>query len=281
MLPSWRDQIDVFFAPGRIDAVQTKRGLKPATLPVTTQFIPDDQMAEQPSWLLPMQQLESLLAETTGAGMTVTLSNHFVRYITLLPQAEITSPEEVMAYADFRMREIYGTRVDQWVLSISAWSPLHGAICAAISKEFLVQLEEVVSRHQIKLNGVEPYLTAVLDRWANALNQEKSFVAMVEAGRICVALLEDGVWRNIRNQRILNDAGNELWAVLDQEAVLSGHKETIEQLFLFAPEHPELVLPDESGWQSVPLQTDQIPVPLHYPVAAAETVQSEEYGCPV
>ncbi|SEM69377.1 hypothetical protein [Nitrosomonas marina] len=269
MSPLWRDRIEVFFAPGRIDLARSKRGIKPVQLPVTTELIDNDAGA-YPAWLQTVQQLELLLAETAGVSMRVTLSNHFVRYVTLPPQSEITSPEEVLAYANFRMREIYGARVDQWVLSISSWSPLYGAVCAAISQDLLVKLEELSARHQITLEGIEPYLTVVLDTWNKVMDRHRSFVALVETDRICVALLEDGVWRNIRNQRVLNDTVGELWATLDQEAVLSGQKESAEQVFLFAPEHPELTLPIESGWQTVPLQNDRISAPRYFPVVIAD-----------
>ncbi|MCP5246364.1 MAG: hypothetical protein H6937_10660 [Burkholderiales bacterium] len=279
MSPLWRDHFEVYLSPGRVDLVRTKRGLKPVSLPVVTEFFQDNQDAH-PAWLLPVQQLEHMLAEdAAGAGMTVTLSNHFVRYVTLPPQAEITSPDEVLGYADFRMREIYGSRVDHWILSISAWSPVHGAICAAISKELLTRLEEVTTSRHIKLKGIEPYLTAVLDRWIKSLNTQKSFVALVETGRICVALMEDGIWQSIRNQRVLHDVMEELWAALDQEAVLSGNKASNEQVFLFAPEHPELTLPDKSGWHIVQLQTEKISVPAHYPATVSEN--AKEDACPV
>ncbi|SFK77771.1 hypothetical protein SAMN05216302_101514 [Nitrosomonas aestuarii] len=276
MSPLLRDQIEVFFAPGRLNLVHLKRGLKPVQSPVLTEMI-DDAQSGQPDWLQPMQQLEKMLSEYTGISMTVTLSNHFVRYVTLPPQAEITTPEEVLAYADFRMREIYGARVDHWSLSISIWSPIYGAICAAISQELLMKLEEVAKRHHSKLNGIEPYLTAVLDKWIKSLNRRKSYVALVETDRVCVALLENGIWHSIRNQRVLQDVADELLAALDQEAVLSGEKESVEQVFLFAPEHPALTLPDDSGWYMVPLQTETVTVPMHYPIPISD--KTKENAC--
>ncbi|MDR4513768.1 hypothetical protein [Nitrosomonas sp.] len=277
MSPLWRDRIDVFFAPGRINLARSKRGLKPTQLPVITEWTPNEEDA-YPVWLQPMQQLEFLLTKAAGSTMTVTLSNHFVRYVNLPPQTEISSPEEVLAYANFRMREIYGARVDQWTLSISSWNPLYGAICAAISQELFAKLEELSARHQIRLNGIEPYLTSVLDTWNKVLDRHRTFVALVETDRICVALLENGVWQSIRNQRVLGDKVDELWAVLDQEVVLSGQKALVEQVLLFAPEHPALTLPNESGWEIVSLQTDRISVPRHYPVAVMD--KREGGACP-
>ena len=89
-------------------------------------------------------------------------------------------------------------------------------------------------------------------------------------GRICVALLINGIWYSIRNQRILKNVADELLAALDQEAVLSGNKEAIELVYLFAPEHPDLMLPENCGWRTVPIQTGQIPVLAHYPTVPTD-----------
>lgn len=265
----WRDQIAVFLGPERISRVHSSRGLRSVTSAAVTESIHNTQDA-QSTWMKPLNQLEKMLGDTAGAEMTVTLSNHFVRYVTLPPQSEITTPEEVFAYADFRMREIFGKRVDQWALSVSLWNPAYGAVCAAISQALLTKLEETAVLHRIKFNHVEPYFTAVIDRWIKSLNQQKSYVALVETGRVCVGLLENGIWKSIRNQKVLQNVVNELWTVLDQEAVLSGQKEPVENVFLFAPEFPSLALPQASGWYVVPLQSEQASVPGHYPTPAIE-----------
>ena len=273
----WRDQLEVFLAPGRIDLALSSRGFKSVEQPIVTEQVSPPAEGHV-TWEKPLQQLEAMLTEREGAGLTMTVSNHFVRYACLAPQVEITTPEEVFAYADFRMREIYGARVDHWVISISAWNPVYGAICAAIPQEFMAKIEEITERHNIMLNGINPYITAVLDRWEKTLNRNKSFVALIETGRLCVGVMIDGVWQSIRNQRILNNAADELWAVLDQEAVLTGQKEADEQVFLLAPEHPSLVLPPDCGWQITQLPTEKISVPRYYPRQITES--AEENACP-
>lgn len=283
---SWRNQMDVFLAPGRISLVQSSRSfmsVKPSVIhPAVTAQVALPEPGHV-AWEKPMQQLDEMLSESTGAGMIMTLSNHFVRYATLTPQVEITSPEEVMAYADFRMREIYGTRVDHWVISISSWNPVYGAISAAIPQELMAKITEICEHHTIRLNGIEPYFTAVLDRWGKQLDRKKSYVAVIETGRLCIGVLENNIWRNVRNQRLQHSQRNQhdvaeaLWAALDQEAVLSGHKDSVEQVFLFAPEHPSLVLPPDCGWQAIPLSAGSNPAPGHYPKPLTES--EEENAC--
>jgi len=262
----WRDQIQVFLAPERMDIVRFSRGFKPVQMSKATALCQHVQGA--PAWQAALQQLEKHLLEAVGTDLTITLSNHFTRYVTLPPQTEITTPEEVMSYATFRMREIYAERVDSWVLSVSDWNPISGAVCAAIPRELMTRLEELAVRYQFKLKAVEPYLASVYDRWEKQLSGNRIYLAVIENGRICLAILLDGVWQSIRNQRILHSVADELLAALDQETILSGHKASVELVYLFAPEHPELALPQNCGWSLIPLQTEQLPVLAHYPSAA-------------
>ena len=263
MSPLWRDRIQVFLAPDRVDWVRTARGFKPVQAEkVTVQCEP---VQGAPVWQAELLQLEKHLTNASGADLSITLSNHFVRYVTLPPQAEIMTPEEVNSYAAFRMREVYAERVDAWVLSVSEWSPLTGAVCAAIPRDLMVELEKLAVRLRCKLTEIEPYFASVYDRWQKSLNGDKTYCAVVEAGRMCISTQINGVWHSIRNQRIVHGIADELLAALDQEAVLSGEKAAVEQVFLFAPQHPDLKLPENCGWLFVPLLAEKTLAPAHYP----------------
>lgn len=263
MSPLWRDQIQVFVAPGRIDLVRSTRGFKPLQAAKVTVWCEPAQDA--PVWQAALQQLEKHLMDAAGAQLSVTLSNHFVRYVALLPQAEIATPEEVSSYAAFRMREVYAERVNSWALSVSEWTPLSGAVCAAIPRDLMVQLEEMAARCRCTLNEIEPYFASVYDRWQKLLDGNKTYFAVIEAGRICLAVLINGSWHSIRNQRILHNVAAELLAALDQEAILTGNKEAVERVHVFAPEHADLTLPEQCGWCVVPMPAGKIPVLPHYP----------------
>ena len=187
----WRDQIQVFLAPERVDLVRSSRGFKPVQLAKVTALCKHTQGA--PVWQSALQQLEKNLIDAAGTELAITLSNHFVRYVTLPPQAEISTPEEVKSYATFRMREIYAERVDSWLLSVSEWNPINGAICAAISRDLMAQLEAITVRYQCKLKEIEPYLASVYDRWQTLLSGSKTYFAVIETGHICIALLANGI----------------------------------------------------------------------------------------
>lgn len=263
----WRDQIQVFFAPERVDFVRSRRGMKPKQITRLTTLC--EHAPDLPVWDGALQKLDQMIADAAGTEIVITISNHFVRYTVIPPQTKIANPAELNAYAIFHMREVYGERAEAWVLGVSSWDPCSGAICAAIDGGLLERLEELTRRRKVKLQGIEPYLTSAFDRWCKPLDGKRMWFALIETGRICLASLSDGAWQRICNQRILDNAEEELLAMLDQEAVLfSRRKQAVEQVHLFAPGHPNLTLPDGCGWRVVPLQTAGMPAPAHFPPLA-------------
>ncbi|SFI17136.1 hypothetical protein [Nitrosomonas sp. Nm34] len=265
----WRDRIQVFFAPGRVDMVRTFRGTKSRQSPRISQvhgYLQDTAM-----WKRSLQQLEQMIEKENmasslkGAELIITLSNHFIRYVVVSPQQEITGPAELFAYANFRMREVYGERVDDWIVSISDEDPYQGTLCAAITRDLYSEFEALVSRHRMKLRRIEPYLTTAFDQWCQSFNDKRFWFVVIEPERLCMILFSNSEWKGIRNQRVVHSIETELLAALEQEAINSGYREPIEQVYLLAPENPDLNLPTDKGWQFACLPTEKIPVPLHFP----------------
>jgi len=96
----WRDQIRVFIAPERVDLVRISRSLKGFG-----QFVQAPRIIhtcarnpDQSIWEAPLQKFEELIKGKTDTEMMITLSNHFVRYVTLPPQGEIMKPTQLYPY---------------------------------------------------------------------------------------------------------------------------------------------------------------------------------------
>lgn len=275
MSPLWRDRMQVFFAPGRIVLARSYKSIKPK--PATRLSVECEHKPGGAAWESPLAQLEQMIADADGAEVTITLSNHFIRYAVLASQPNIANPAELHAYAGFHMREVFGERAAEWMISISAWDPCSGGVCAAIEPSLFERLEELAARRKMRLKYVEPYLTAAFDHWRKRFDARRAWFALVETGRLCLALLENGGWQRISNQRIVHDVKDELLATLDQEAILfSGRKEGIETVHLFAPEHPELMLPEDCGWRIASLHTGNMPAPPYYPSAAIVPDEASE-----
>ncbi|SOD40472.1 hypothetical protein [Nitrosovibrio sp. Nv4] len=260
----WRDRIQIFLAPDRVDLVRSYRGIKPKQ--TGRHVAVCEQTPGMPAWEAALAQLKQMLADETGAGISVIISNHFVRYAVIPPQSKIETPAELYAYAAFQMREVYGERATAWSLGVGSWDPVTGAVCAAIEHSLVERLQELAAQRAMRLKGIEPYLTGAFDHWHKRFDKCRAWFALIETGRLCLASLEGGAWRRISNQRIWHHVEDELLATLEREALLfSARGEAEEPVYLFAPEHPEFTLPHDCGWRVVPLQDDGRPAPPHYP----------------
>ncbi len=258
----WRDRIQVFLAPERVDLVRSYRGIKPRQV---DRHAVCERMPGVPAWEPALTQLKQLTEDGAGAEISIVISNHFVRYAVIPPQSKIETPAELHAYAAFQMREVYGGRTAAWSLSVSSWDPGAGAVCAAVEHSLVEQLQELAARHKMRLKNMEPYLAGAFDHWHNRFDNSRAWFALIETGRLCLATLEDGAWRRISNQRMWDNAEDELLAALEREALLfSARREAVEQVYLFAPEYSELNLPADCGWRIIPLQIEG-PAPQHYP----------------
>ncbi len=265
----WRNRIQAFLAPDQVSLVGFTRGIRPVQ-----QFRQQGNCAQANDtrqWKIPLQLLGQMLAQLDdgfrrGAELHVTLSNHFVRYGVIAPQLSLANPDELMAYAGFQMREIYGERVDDWELSLSTWDPCGGALCAAIARDLQSGLEALARRHEIRLVRTEPYLAAAFDYWSKQLAGKQMWFVLVETGRFCLVSQREGVWCCVRNQRIVEQLQEELLSALEQESVISGSAGMTEPVYVFAPgltgRLPETTL----RWQFVYLPDDESSMPSHFPL---------------
>lgn len=259
----WRDRLHVFLAPSRVILTHAHRGIKPSP---PTRHSAECEHKPDSGYESPLAQLEQMITNADGADLFITLSNHFMRYAVLGPQKNIANLAELQTYAGFHMREVFGERAADWMTSVSVWDPLTGGVCAALERSLFERLEELAVRRKVRLRYVEPYLTAAFDHWHKRFGNRRAWFVLVEAGCLCLILLKNGSWQRVSSQRVVEYVEDELLAALDQEAILfSEPKEGTETVYLFAPEHPELMLPEDCGWRIAPLHTDNMPAPAHYP----------------
>jgi hypothetical protein len=266
----WRNRIQVFLAPEQVNLVGFARGFKPVQRYEQSSSCVHQIHTAHP-WKAPLQVLEHMLAQVEdnfrdGAELHITLSNYFVRYTTIAPQASLVNPDELMAYANFQLREIYAERVNDWALSVSAWSPGSGALCAAIAHDLQSELEALAQRHAIQRVQIEPYFAAAFDHWSKQLVGKQIWFVLVEAGRFCLASLIDSVWRSVRNQKVVANLQEELLSALAQESIMLGAGQSTEQVYVLAPRQTELFVDHhDTRWQFVHLSDENHSATIHFP----------------
>lgn len=284
----WRDQLAVFLAPDQVIVAGQSRGFKP--FPLFRQRVMCPQLVDPTTkplpWELPLHQLEQLMESLNtqikaGSDLRITLADDFVRYGVIAPQSALASPDELMTYAGFQMRETYGDRVEEWALSISSWDPLDGGLCAGVPLGLLAALEHFAVRHELKLKYTEPYLAAALDYWSRKLSSEQLWFVLIESNRFCLASILAGRWQGIRNQRIVSNLEQELLSALEQEAILSGQPADTrpQRVQVFAPATIEWQLPQQvQEWYFERLMQSEQPVPAQFPFTALPESQVSAYA---
>jgi hypothetical protein len=196
--PSWRDRIEVFLAPGRVDLARVPRGLRPRPGPAHSQ--PCDERAGPAAAVEALGRALSAL-EWKNADASVTLSEHFVR-LALVPKArEAANGAERAALARHQLRMVYGDRADAWEVVLG--DPGGGAaLAAAVDPALLGSLRDAFAASRITLRTARPFLADAYNRARRFLPAGPAWLAAVEPGRVCVAYLDGARWAALGSERV-------------------------------------------------------------------------------
>jgi len=216
----WRDRIEIFLAPDRVELTRIARGLRPRpglTHSQSCEVRPDGDGASA------VEALGRALGTLAwkNADASVTLSNHFVR-LALVPGAgEVARGAERLALARHQLRLVYGERADAWEAVLG--EPGGGSgVAAAIDPVLGVALRDALGVGNIALRAMRPFL-------ADAYNSARAFfapgpawLAVVEPGRVCVAHLDGTRWLALRCQRVQGAPEAALPLILEQCRLTGG-----------------------------------------------------------
>lgn len=232
----------------------TRRGVKRHVL--AERVLPVDVAAgEMPvsemPWHGPLKALEAALPElvSRNSHVTVTLSNHFVRY-ALIPWSEALSNEqEEMAFARHSFREMYGSDADSWELRISHDKAGMAQLACAVDTRLLDGLRGLFSRTGAGLHSIQPHLMAAYNSCRAILRGRSAWLALAERDNLCLALLRDGQWFWVRTIRAGDGWREALPLLLEREEFLANADAAVKDVFLWAPDQRDETLPEGSRWQ--------------------------------
>lgn len=227
MSPLWRDRIEIFLAPDRVDLTRVARGLRPQ--PGLTHWQPCEVRPDtdgSPAVGALGRALGTLAWKNADAS--VTLSNHFAR-LALVPNAgTVASGAERLALAKHQLRLVYGDRADAWEAVLG--EPGGGAaIAAAVDPALVVALRETLAAASITLQAMRPFLADAFNSARAFLAPGPAWLAVVEPGRVCVAHLDGARWLALRSQRVPGALEAALPLVLEQCRLAGGiEADTVE-----------------------------------------------------
>jgi hypothetical protein len=245
--PSWRDRIEVFLAPDRVDLTRIPRGLTPRPGLVHSQPCAAGQDADwRPAVDALGRALEALAWKNADAF--VTLSNHFVRLALVPRSAEAARRDERIALARHHLRLVYGDRADVWDVALGE----HGAgdaVAAAVDPELVAAVRDACSAARVRLAATTPFLAEAFNSARPYLPSGAAWLAVGEPGRICVACLDGARWVALRSQRSQGELAASLPLALEQCRLAEGIEEDAAEVCVVTREALPAGLAPAGRWR--------------------------------
>jgi hypothetical protein len=259
-----RDEQRVVLHPDRVVVAQMKRewtrhGLKRHVHSI--QEVPCLPASGELPWSRALSVLEFALPALSGrkSHATVVLSNHFIRY-ALIPWSDtLFDAKEIKAYTQHSFREMYGRDTNIWELSISSGKSGVLQMASAVDTRLLDSLRELFGRARVNLKSIQPHLMLAYNACKASLRGRSVWLALIEHGNLCLALLQKGRWTWVRSMRIGMQWQEELPMLLEREAFNVCAGTDISDVLLWAPEHDAASFVSCGRWNVQHMQPSLMP----------------------
>lgn len=254
MSPWPRRQLRIVMGPERITLspvrrTLTLRGLRPSIDDPQTQLFPA--ATEGQPWAPALLALETALqsAAKGSTAVSVILSNRFVRYAVVPWRAGLADAQEDLSYARHCFTKVYGKAASEWEMRLSRQPPEMPRVASAVDPDLLEGLRSVCRRGGVSLRSIQPHLMAVFNGARVHLRQRSAWLALLEPGHLCLALLRDGHWRRVRNLRLEGSWREELPWLLEREAFLADDPAVPRAVYVETLDAGGQALPEIDPWQ--------------------------------
>ena len=238
-------QLLVLLGEDSISVIQQSRGIQKHTKHLHTKVNTslDDFKSDKLAWAPALKQLDNMLLSMPlkpNTLLNITLGSEFVRYLSLPPMQIQMNTDEKIRYVNAAYEDIYGDIVENWDIKLNDSPDKQSILAAAIDQQLLVALNQLVTKHQLVINSLQPYLMRAFNALASQITKNTGYLAIVEMQRILLINLQAGKLQKIRIFVMNNHWQSELNHLILRESLLSdNHNNTV---LLYAPAHKNLVL---------------------------------------
>ncbi len=260
-----RDEYCIVLRPDRVVLARMKRELTRHGWKRHVRTIQDVPCApvtgDDLPWSGVLSVLEAALAEFAGRRSigSVILSNHFMRYALIPWNDALNDEKEEIAYAQHLFGEMYGRDSVAWELRISSGRTGMPQLASAVDTRLLGALRDIFQRSEVNLNSIQPHLMQAYNACHPLLRERSAWLALIEQGNLCLALLHEGKWSWIRMMRIGSQWHKELPSLLNREAMVADIESSVDEVLLWAPEYREISIPSGGRWKIQHLQPPCMP----------------------
>ncbi|QAY85546.1 hypothetical protein [Pseudomonas arsenicoxydans] len=210
------------------------------------------------AWTVALETLDRLLGEhaPAGAELSVVISGHFSRFCLVPWSEQISSPDELLGFAQLCFEDLYGAPTQPWSMVLSAEPAGYDRIATALPEDLLARLRSLVSGRGLRLRSVQPYLMAVFNHFDKSLDAGDFLFVVAEPVRSVLLLAREGRWTSVRSVGS-NDSDAALIALIGRESQLQAStSERPLNIYLHAPARID-VQPDVPGVHLRTLEEDR------------------------
>ena len=213
------------------------------------------------AWAVALDTLDRLLCEhaPAGAELSVVVSGHFSRFCLVPWSEQISSPDELLGFAQLCFEDLYGVPAQPWSMVLSAEPAGYDRIATALPQDLLTRLRNLVSGRGLRLRSVQPYLMAAFNHFDKSLDAGDFLFVVAEPVRSVLLLAREGRWTSVRSVGS-SDSDAALTALIGRESQLQASiSERPLDVYLHAPARIE-VQPDVPGVHLRTLEEDRTAV---------------------
>lgn len=192
-----------------------------------------------------------------GASVTVILADEWLRYIIVPWREGLRNDADRLAYAHFRANEVYGEPMEDWHLQCADAPPGRPTIAAGVPRALLADIQALVDAKGMRLNSVQPAWMTIVNRYRRAVAHEAFWFATASARTLALGCFRDRAWQSLHSQPRGVSVADDLISRLDRAALLSRQHDTPKDVWIFAPDVPDVRLPAASPWKLHALPTGQ------------------------
>lgn len=224
------DQYVASLAPDALSLVRLKSGVKVKLVEKLHVKLAVSNHAQP--WFSAVAELENLLMKSQrGMPLTIVLSNQFVRYNIIPAMPPLTASDKIITVATHCFRENYGDIVDGWLIRVNSLPDGDTLIASAVDVALINALETLSKKYACKLKSIQPYLMSGFNSIRRQVNDHPSCYVQVEAGRISIALANEGRWQSIAGCGVGQDWSQSLVSLITREMLLAGWKDVQASLY--------------------------------------------------
>ena len=153
------------------------------------------------AWAVALETLDRLLGEYTrpGAELSLVISGHFSRFCLVPWSEQISSPAELLGFAQLCFEDLYGVPTQPWNMVLSPEPAGYDRVATALPQDLLTHLRTLVAGRGLRLRSVQPYLMAAFNHFDKSFDAGDFLFVVAEPVRSVLLLAREGRWAAVRS----------------------------------------------------------------------------------